>query len=166
MNKLIHTPEGVRDIYSEEYKKRQYLQNRILDRIHLYGYENIQTPTFEFFDVFVKEMSMVSAKELFKFFDRDGNTLVLRPDFTPSIARACAKYFTEDKSRFSKVKYAFHRVFISEKVLEKHYPFVYRHKALYPLLPIYRLGKGIVKHPKRLLAEYKNVKHFKKKEKP
>lgn len=96
MNKLIHTPEGVRDIYSEEYQKRQYLQNRILERINLYGYENIQTPTFEYFDVFAKEMSMVSAKELFKFFDRDGNTLVLRPDFTPSIARACAKYFTEE----------------------------------------------------------------------
>ncbi len=96
MNKLIHTPEGVRDIYSEEYKKRQYLQSRMLDTIKLYGYENIQTPTFEFFDIFAKEMSTVSAKELFKFFDRDGNTLVLRPDFTPSIARACAKYFTED----------------------------------------------------------------------
>ncbi len=26
MNKLIHTPEGVRDIYSEEFMKRQYLQ--------------------------------------------------------------------------------------------------------------------------------------------
>ena len=96
MNKLIHTPEGVRDIYSEEYKKRQYLQSRMLDTIKLYGYENIQTPTFEFFDIFAKEMSTVSARELFKFFDRDGNTLVLRPDFTPSIARACAKYFTED----------------------------------------------------------------------
>ena len=96
MNKLIHTPEGVRDIYSEEYKKRQFLQNQILERMRLYGYENIQTPTFEFFDIFAKEMSMVSARELFKFFDRDGNTLVLRPDFTPSIARACAKYFTED----------------------------------------------------------------------
>ncbi len=96
MNKLIHTPEGVRDIYSEEYKKRQYLQSRMLDTIKLYGYENIQTPTFEFFDIFAKEMSTISAKELFKFFDRDGNTLVLRPDFTPSIARACAKYFTED----------------------------------------------------------------------
>ena len=76
-----------------------------------------------------------------------------------------SKYFTEDKSRFSKVKYALHRVFISDKDMEKHYPFVYRHKVLYPLLPVYRLGKGIVKHPKRLLAEYKNVKHFKKKEK-
>ena len=96
MNKLIHTPEGVRYIYSEEYKKRQFLQNQILERMRLYGYENIQTPTFEFFDIFAKEMSMVSARELFKFFDRDGNTLVLRPDFTPSIARACAKYFTED----------------------------------------------------------------------
>ena len=96
MNKLIHTPEGVRDIYSDELKKRQYLQNRMLDTIKLYGYENIQTPTFEFFDVFGKEMSTISARELFKFFDRDGNTLVLRPDFTPSIARACAKYFGEE----------------------------------------------------------------------
>ena len=96
MNKLIHTPEGVRDIYSEEFMKRQYLQTQILDKMKHYGYENIQTPTFEFFDIFAKEMSTISAKELFKFFDRDGNTLVLRPDFTPPIARACAKYFTEE----------------------------------------------------------------------
>ena len=30
------------------------------------------------------------------FFDKDGSTLVLRPDFTPSIARSAAKYYTED----------------------------------------------------------------------
>ena len=27
------------------------------------------------------------------FFDTEGNTVVLRPDFTPSIARCAAKYF-------------------------------------------------------------------------
>ena len=33
---------------------------------------------------------------MFKFFDREGNTLVLRPDVTPSIARCIAKYFNEE----------------------------------------------------------------------
>ena len=41
-------------------------------------------------------MGTVPSKELYKFFDREGNTLVLRPDITPSIARAVAKYFTEE----------------------------------------------------------------------
>jgi ATP phosphoribosyltransferase regulatory subunit len=35
------------------------------------------------------------SRELYKFFDREGNTLVLRPDFTPSVARCAAKYFRE-----------------------------------------------------------------------
>ena len=30
------------------------------------------------------------------FFDRYGNTLVLRPDMTPAIARTAAKYFEDD----------------------------------------------------------------------
>ena len=34
---------------------------------------------------------------MYKFFDREGNTLVLRPDMTPSIARASAKYFMDEE---------------------------------------------------------------------
>ena len=34
---------------------------------------------------------------MYKFIDRDGSTLVLRPDITPSIARAVAKYFKDEK---------------------------------------------------------------------
>ena len=96
MNKLLHTPEGVRDIYNEEFKKRQFLEEAMLKKIKSFGYENIQTPTFEFFDIFGKEIGTISAKDLYKFFDREGNTLVLRPDFTPSVARAAAKYFSNN----------------------------------------------------------------------
>ena len=42
------------------------------------------------------QMWLDNFKELFKFFDKDGNTLVLRPDFTPSIARCAAKYYLKD----------------------------------------------------------------------
>ncbi len=58
-----------------------------------YGYQFIETPTFEFFDIFSKEVGTIPSKDLYKFFDREGNTLVLRPDITPSIARAASKYF-------------------------------------------------------------------------
>lgn len=87
---LLHTPEGVRDIYNKECGKKLSLQRRLHNILHLYGYHDIQTPMFEFFDVFRKEIGTISSKELYKFFDREGNTLVLRPDITPSIARAAA----------------------------------------------------------------------------
>lgn len=95
MKKLLHTPEGVRDIHNEECAKKLVLQSRIHDVLNLYGYSDIQTPTFEFFDIFNKERGSVSSNEMFKFFDRDGNTLVLRPDMTPAIARTAAKYYSE-----------------------------------------------------------------------
>lgn len=93
---ILHTPEGVRDIYNEEFRRKDYVQQILKKVLHSYGYEEIQTPTFEYFDVFSREVGTVSSKELYKFFDREGNTLVLRPDVTPSIARAVAKYFTRE----------------------------------------------------------------------
>lgn len=93
---LLHTPEGVRDIYNEECEKKLVLQERLHKVLNTYGYHPIQTPTFEFFDIFGKEIGTTSSKELYKFFDREGNTLVLRPDITPSIARSAAKYFTDE----------------------------------------------------------------------
>lgn len=95
--KLLHTPEGVRDIYGRENEKKLWVENKIHDQIRCYGYEDIQTPTFEYFDVFSKEIGTTPSKELYKFFDKEGNTLVLRPDFTPSIARCAAKYFMEEQ---------------------------------------------------------------------
>lgn len=94
--KLLHTLEGVRDIYNEECEKKLALQGRLHEVMKSYGYRDIETPTFEFFDVFSKEVGTTPSKDLYKFFDREGNTLVLRPDITPSIARAAAKYFGEE----------------------------------------------------------------------
>ena len=93
---LLHTPEGVRDIYNVECAKKHTLEKRLRALLRLYGYEEIQTPTIEFFDIFNTERGTVKSTEMFKFTDRDGHTLVLRPDITPSIARAVAKYYGEE----------------------------------------------------------------------
>ena len=95
-NNLYYTPEGVRDIYNEDCERKQILERKLLNVLKTYGYHPIQTPTFEFFDVFNLEYGSRSSRDLYKFFDREGNTLVLRPDITPSIARCAATCFQEE----------------------------------------------------------------------
>lgn len=93
---LLHTPEGVRDIYNSECEKKIALETAMMSAMKVYGYHPIQTPMFEFFDIFGKEIGSTPSKDLFKFFDKEGNTLVLRPDITPSIARCASKYYMDE----------------------------------------------------------------------
>lgn len=95
-DQLLHTPDGVRDIYNGECKKKLLLQDKLHNVLLKYGYHDIQTPTFEFFDIFGSQIGTTPSKDLYKFFDKEGNTLVLRPDFTPSIARSAAKYYMDE----------------------------------------------------------------------
>lgn len=98
MNKVqLHTPDGVRDIYGAECSDRLLVRDKIHSKMKSFGYEDMDTPTFEFFDVFSEEINAQDAKELYKFFDKEGNTLVLRPDFTPSVARCVSKGMFDEK---------------------------------------------------------------------
>ena len=96
MKRVLHTPEGVRDIYNIECGKKMALEEHLKKIFHTYGYHDIQPPTFEYFDVFRKEIGTIPSKDLYKFFDKDGNTLALRPDITPSIARVAATLFKDE----------------------------------------------------------------------
>lgn len=94
---LLHTPGGVRDIYGAECANRLKIQEELHQVLISYGFRDIQTPTFEYFDIFSKERGTVQSSAMFKFFDRGNNTLVLRPDITPAIARCVAKYNREEQ---------------------------------------------------------------------
>lgn len=75
-----------------------------------------------------------------------------------------ARSLGNDDSKASKRRFLMSRVFISGEALEQNYPFVAKHKALYPLLLVYRPVKGAFTHPKGILNEYRKIKRFKKKE--
>lgn len=96
MNQLIHTPAGVRDIFEEEYERKRFLMEKIGKLFSLYGYRYIQTPSIEYYPVFDKDKGTTHASRLFRMIDAEGHTLVLRPDFTPSIARAVSMYYAEE----------------------------------------------------------------------
>lgn len=95
MEKLLHTPEGVRDLHDAECEKKQQLESKLRHCLHRFGFRDVVTPTFEYFDIFRKERGTVPAKDMYKFIDREGNTLVLRPDMTPPVARCVAKYYKD-----------------------------------------------------------------------
>ena len=44
--RLLHTPEGVRDIYNAECEKKLTLQDNLHKVLKSYGYRDIETPTF------------------------------------------------------------------------------------------------------------------------
>lgn len=96
-DKLLQTPDGVRDTYDIECKKKRKIINKLHHVLELYSYHDIETPTFEFFDIFNRDKGSAPSNEMYKFFDRDNNTLVLRPDITPSIARCVAKYYSDEE---------------------------------------------------------------------
>ena len=73
---LLHTPEGLWDHYGADYAQYRTVTQMIGETMHRYGYEDIKTPTFEFFDVFSREIGTTPSRELYKFFDKDGNTQV------------------------------------------------------------------------------------------
>ena len=96
-DKLLQTPDGVRDTYDVECKKKRKVMHELHHILELYSYHDIETPTFEFFDIFNRDKGSAPSNEMYKFFDRDNNTLVLRPDITPSIARCVAKYYADEE---------------------------------------------------------------------
>ncbi|MCR4750248.1 MAG: ATP phosphoribosyltransferase regulatory subunit [Lachnospiraceae bacterium] len=96
MKQILHTPDGVRDIYGKDYAKKLQVEDIIHNIFASYGYQDIQTPGFEYFDLFSGDIGTTDTNDLYKFTDSDGQTVVLRSDFTPSIARCAAKYFLED----------------------------------------------------------------------
>ena len=84
MNRLLHIPEGFRDIYRDENRSRRIIRKRLTDLLESFGYAGIETPGIEYFDVFGRDIGTTPSKEHYKIFDRDGNTIDLRPDFTPA----------------------------------------------------------------------------------
>lgn len=94
-NYKLHTVEGVKDLLPVEKKQKNELEEGINKVLYQYGYQPIQTPTFEYVEVFAKEDGNVSRGEMYKFLDRKGNVLALRPDLTPPLARVVATSFQD-----------------------------------------------------------------------
>jgi len=83
----MNIPEGLNDLLPEEVLKRRLLKNKISQIFTQWGYQEIITPTFEFYDILARGAGSIVKKEMIKFFDREGNIIALRPEMTTPLAR-------------------------------------------------------------------------------
>lgn len=87
-------PKGLRDLLPTELKERRILEQKALALFRSYGYEAVNTPTFEYLDV-IEAGGGKLREELFLFMDREGGILSLRPELTIPIARMAATHLRE-----------------------------------------------------------------------
>lgn len=91
MSSKIQKVRGTRDLLPEENILFRFVEESAYQKALLYGYGEIETPIFEFSDVFHRtlgETSDVVNKETYDFTDRGGDQLTLRPEGTAGVARA------------------------------------------------------------------------------
>jgi ATP phosphoribosyltransferase regulatory subunit len=85
--KQARIPHGVADLFSEEAAAITSLERILHDLFLGWGYNRIIPPTFEYYDSLVTQASPQLQEEMFRFFDREGQLLALRPDMTVPTAR-------------------------------------------------------------------------------
>ncbi len=91
MSQKLQPVRGTHDLLPEDSRKFRFIIEQALSVAARYGYGEINTPIFEFSDVFHRTLgdtSDVVTKETYSFEDRGGEKLTLRPEFTASIARS------------------------------------------------------------------------------
>lgn len=84
--KVFEKPIGVKDYLPGAVAKLRHIERQVLACMQGWGYEQIMTPTMEFYDT-VGVASATSDQKLFKLLNNRGTTLVLRSDMTAPIAR-------------------------------------------------------------------------------
>ncbi|MFD0957926.1 ATP phosphoribosyltransferase regulatory subunit [Paenibacillus chungangensis] len=87
--KVFEKPTGVKDYLPEAVRQLRSIERNVLDCMSAWGYEQIITPTMEYYDT-VGVASSTSDQKLFKLLNKRGTTLVLRSDMTAPIARVVA----------------------------------------------------------------------------
>lgn len=85
-----HAPEGTQDYLPAECRRKRSAEALLRDVFTAAGYDEIETPLFEHYDVFTHDTVPYVQEEIVKFFDQRGRILALRPDVTGPIARMAA----------------------------------------------------------------------------
>ncbi len=86
-NYTLHIPEGVKDYIGEEVRVKEKIQNQIKQMFYTYSYNLIETPTFEYLDVFTLGETGFQQTQLYNLINRQGELVALRSDMTRAIAR-------------------------------------------------------------------------------
>lgn len=92
---LSKIPDGMRYCFGRETRLRRSVEEIVMSVFDGWSYDEITTPTVDYYSLFEHGMGSSQAHRAFRFTDTDGRLLALRPDVTSGVARAAVTMFAE-----------------------------------------------------------------------
>src|SRR5262245_54770950 len=105
MTSLTKIPAGVQYFFDNEVKLRRQIEHRAMGVFAGWSYDEIILPIFDYHDLFARGMGEEKAGRTYRFVDRDGALLALRPELTSLVARTVATRF-KNKDRPLRICYS------------------------------------------------------------
>ena len=91
MRKIIQAVKGTREFYPEQMFLRNFIYEKVRDASRMFGYQEWDGPFIEPIELYAaKSGEELVKKQSFTFEDRGGESVTLRPELTPSLARMIA----------------------------------------------------------------------------
>lgn len=89
----INPPRGMRDLLPEDLAKRRYVEDCIRRLFKLYGYDEVETPTLESYELLAAKVGEETRRAMYIVEDLKGRRYALRPEGTSPIARLVVSKF-------------------------------------------------------------------------
>jgi histidyl-tRNA synthetase len=86
------TPKGTRDYLPSEMRTRRYVFDRLRACFERFGFEELDTPAFEYLEVLTLKSGAQAEHEIYAFDDKGGRRLGLRFDLTSATGRVVAAH--------------------------------------------------------------------------
>ena len=108
-NYALYIPEGVKDYIGEEAALKEKIESKVKKIFRTNSYHMVETPSFEYLDVFTLGEESFQRPQLYHFVNRQGELLALKSDMTRSIARVIGTQNVEGNlpQRFSYLSNSF-----------------------------------------------------------
>ena len=56
---MINIPKGTKDVLPQDSYRSQYVEGKVREFCHIYGFREIRTPTFEHTELFLRSMERI-----------------------------------------------------------------------------------------------------------
>lgn len=84
---LYKMPQGTEGLFLEDAYRRQRLVAGLQEVFTAWGYLPVQTPAFDYYDIFSPHLDAAAKEKIYRLVDREGDLLMLRSDITLFLAR-------------------------------------------------------------------------------
>jgi ATP phosphoribosyltransferase regulatory subunit len=88
-------PQGVQCYFGEEVNRRRKVESILAATMRNWGFQEIILPFFDYLEDFSYGLGPHIGDQVYRFLDRDGSLLALRPDLTTLVAKTVATRMTD-----------------------------------------------------------------------